>query len=460
MPASTGTGRALLRSHASRGRYGERVESERNEMIELHGDATLEGDYAWLRLDVREQRIERATGEGPGVATLRSELAGRTLLETASLRAEPLALEALHAALGDHVAAPLKGGRVAVAMSGGVDSAMALQAAIEGGFEPVGVTLRLWVDPSAPDTERACCSSTSVRAARALCHDHGVPHVTLDLREQFRSSVVDPFVAGYSAGLTPNPCVRCNGDFRFAQLDRFATRVGAERLATGHYARIVERDGQPLLARAHDESKDQSYMLASLTPASLNRLWFPLGGSLKRDNRMRAEALGLSAARAPESQEACFLGGADYRDFLERHGVGNKPGPIVDDKGHELGRHEGAWRYTPGQRKGLGLGGNRGPMFVVKTDASTGVVQVGSRGSLSCKHVRCDPGVLHTSDVRGEAKLRFRSPPVAARVHRRGTGFALELDEPVEAVAPGQLAALYVDDAVVGAGTIASATRD
>ncbi|MGI9659311.1 MAG: tRNA methyl transferase PRC-barrel domain-containing protein, partial [Gaiellaceae bacterium] len=204
----------------------------------------------------------------------------------------------------------------------------------------------------------------------------------------------------------------------------------------------------------------QSYMLASLRPASLTRLWFPLGATLKRENRARAAALGLSAARAPESQEACFLGGADYRDFLERHGVRSKAGPIVDGRGRELGRHEGTWRYTTGQRKGLGLGGSREPMFVVKADAGTGVVEVGGREALACKSVRCDPGMLHTRDVHGEAKLRFRSPAVGAAVHACGTGFTLELDEPVEAVAPGQLAAIYVDDAIIGAGTITTATRD
>ena len=421
---------------------------------QLHGDATLAGDYAWVRLDVAEQQIVGAVGEGPGVAALVQDVRRRTLLEAAAVPGGTLAIEALHAAIGDHVAARDDTRRVAVAMSGGVDSALALRSAIDEGFEVVGVTLRLWVDPRAPDTERACCSSTSVRAARDLCHEHGVPHVTLDLREAFRTAVVKPFVDGYALGETPNPCVRCNGDFRFAELDRFARRVGAARLATGHYATIVERGGGVLLGRARDESKDQSYMLAALSPSSLARLWFPLGGTLKRDNRARASQLGYAAATRPESQEACFLGGGDYRDFLERHGVQSIGGPIVDEAGRELGRHEGAWRYTPGQRKGLGIGGSARPLFVLNTNTKTGVVRVGTRDSLGCSRVRCEPGVLHTRDLRGEAKLRFRSPAVAANVVAEGSGFALELDEPVEGVAPGQLAAIYVDDAVVGAGTI------
>ncbi len=425
---------------------------------ELHGDATLAGDYAWLRLAVDGQKIASAAGEGPGVRQLLRELRERTLLEAAALPGAPLALDALHAALGEHVAAPRQAGRVAVAMSGGLDSAMALRSAIEGGFEAVGVTLRLWIDPRAPDAERACCSPSSVRAARALCHESGVPHVTLDLRQSFRDAVVEPFVEGYASGLTPNPCVRCNGEFRFAELDRFSQRIGAERLATGHYARIVEREGTLLLARARDDMKDQTYMLATLSPASLRRLWFPLGATLKRENRARAAALGLAAAGRAESQEACFLGGADYRDFLERHGVRAAAGPIVDAAGRTLGEHAGAWRYTPGQRRGLGLGGSERPLYVVRTDIGAGVVQVGERAALACRNVSCAPGALYTDDVRGEAKLRFRSPAVDASVEPVDGGFALELDEPVEAVAPGQLAAIYVDDAVVGAGTIAEVT--
>ena len=423
-------------------------------MRTLHGDATLGGDYAWLALAVTDQLIVEASGEGPGVAELVSSARNMTLLEAAALAGEEIALEALHAALGPHVAAPRCRRRVAVAMSGGVDSAMALQAVLDRGHEPVGVTLRLWVDPAAPDTERACCSPSAVRAARALCHGHGVPHVTLDLRESFKAAVVEPFVEGYAQGLTPNPCVRCNASFRFDELDGFAQRVGAASLATGHYAKTVERDGQRLLARAADASKDQSYMLAGLAPAALERLWFPLGDTLKRDNRERAAQLGLAAARRPESQEACFLGGSDYREFLERHGVRGGEGAIVDVDGRKLGSHKGAWRFTPGQRRGLRLGGGSGPLYVLATDVSSGTVKVGERAALGRTRVSCQPGLVYTGDRRVEAKLRFRSPAVAADLHLAEGGFSLELDEPVEAVAPGQLAAIYVEDAVVGAGTI------
>src|SRR5207248_1492844 len=177
--------------------------------------------------------------------------------------------------------------RVAVAMSGGVDSAVAL---LRAGPQAVWVTLRLWIDPAAPDSERACCSPEAVIAARETCHALGLPHVTLDLREEFRRAVVAPFVRGYARGETPNPCIRCNGGFRFAELLAFARRAGVERLATGHYARIVERDGRLLLARGADPAKDQSYMLAALDPRHLARISFPLGGQDKDATRVDAEA--------------------------------------------------------------------------------------------------------------------------------------------------------------------------
>jgi tRNA-specific 2-thiouridylase len=427
-------------------------------MRELFGDAGLDGDYAWLRLDIGGQTIRSSTGEGPGVAGLLRDIRELTLLQAAALPGDALALDALHAAIGEHVTAPHAEDRVAVAMSGGIDSAMALHRTIEAGHEAVGVTLRLWVDPQAPDTERACCSPSSVRAARDLCHARGVPHVALDLRERFREAVVEAFVDGYARGETPNPCVRCNADFRFAELDRFSRRVGASRLATGHYARIVDRGCIKLLARGRDETKDQSYMLAGLVPSALDRLWFPLGDTLKRENRYEAERAGLSAARKPESQEACFLGGADYRDFLERRGLRGTLGALVDESGQVVGQHKGFWRFTPGQRRGLGLGGGERPLYVIGTDALTGTVRVGERDGLACRRIRCESGTLHTADSRGDAKFRYRSPAVAAAVTRHGDGFDLDLDEAVEAVAPGQLAAIYVDDVVVGSGLIAGAS--
>ena len=338
-------------------------------------------------------------------------------------------------------------------MSGGVDSAVAL---LRAGGDALGVTLRLWVDPEAPDTERACCSPDAVRAARKTCHSLGLPHVTLDLRDEFRRAIVDPFVRGYERGETPNPCTRCNGAFRFDELLAFAHRAGASRLATGHYARTVQHMGRLLLARAVDPDKDQSYMLAALDPALLERVWFPLGDQSKDETRAEAARAGLAAARRPESQEACFLGGDDYRAFLERRGVGTAEGPIVDTSGKVLGRHDGHWRFTPGQRRGLGISTGQ-PVYALRTIASTNTVVAGPREALACRAVSAR-GRLHVPVELADAKLRYRSPAVPARVAATARGFRLELDEPAYAVARGQTAVLYEDDVVVGSGVILAAT--
>ena len=341
-------------------------------------------------------------------------------------------------------------------MSGGVDSAVALLEALEAGLEPVGVTLRLWTDPAGPDGERACCSPAAVQAARETCHALGIPHVTLDLREPFRRAVVAPFVSGYEKGETPNPCIRCNGSFRFGALFAFGRRVGAARLATGHYARLRQHRGRLLLARAADPAKDQSYMLARLDPRYFDRLWFPLGDRTKEETRAQARAAGLAVAARAESQEACFLAGGDYRDFLARQGLAAENGPIVDESGREIGRHDGFWRFTNGQRRGLGVAAGQ-PLYALEIRPPTNTVVVGRRESLARTKVRVGSGRLFVPVSRVEAKLRYRSPAAPARVEPAGRGFRLSLDRPVYGVAPGQAAVLYENDVVVGAGLIASA---
>ena len=209
-------------------------------MIEVVGDSSRDGEFALVRLRLEGDRIVEADAEG-----LERPLQGLTLLEAAAVPGERLAADALANALGQVFHATPEADRSAVAMSGGVDSAVAL---LHAGPGAIGVTLRLWIDPAAPDSERACCSPESVIAARETCHRLGVPHVTLDLREEFRRAVVTPFVRGYARGETPNPCIRCNGSFRFDELIAVSERAGAARLATGHYARIVEREGRHLLA--------------------------------------------------------------------------------------------------------------------------------------------------------------------------------------------------------------------
>jgi len=418
-------------------------------MIEAVGDSSRDGEWAAVRLVVDGDRIVEA--DAPG---LDRPLAGLTLLEAATVGGDPLVVDALASALGPVFRAAPAPGRVAVAMSGGVDSAVAL---LRAASNAVGVTLRLWLDPDGPDAERACCSPAAVVAARETCHRLGLPHVTLDLREDFRRQVVTPFVRGYARGATPNPCIRCNGRFRFSELLAFMRRAGCERLATGHYARIVDYRGRRLLGRAADAAKDQSYMLADLDPDRLERLWFPLGGQDKAATRAEAERAGLAVARRPDSQEACFLAGDDYRAFLARNGLAARPGPVVDERGRELGRHDGYWRFTPGQRRGLGIAASE-PLYVLGTRPGTNAVVAGGRDALARRRVTAR-GRLYEEVGRAEAKLRHASPPVGASVTVRPRGFELELDEPAYGVAPGQAAVLYDGDAVVGCGVVSSARK-
>jgi tRNA-specific 2-thiouridylase len=414
----------------------------------LIGDSARGVEYAAVRLSVVGDRIVAA--DAPG---LERSLVGLSLLEAAAVPGETLAADALANAIAPVFAATHRPGRIAVAMSGGVDSAVAL---LRAAPNAIGVTLRLWLDPAGPSAERACCSPDAVIAARDACHRLGLPHVTLDLREEFRTDVVQPFVEGYAQGLTPNPCMRCNGEFRFDALVAFAARAGADVLWTGHYARIVERAGIRLIARGSDAAKDQSYMLATVDPTLLDRVAFPLGGQGKRSTRDEAAAAGLAVAERAESQEACFLAGGDYRTFLERQGLAPQPGPIVDEQGVELGRHDGVWRYTPGQRRGIGVSRPE-PVYALRGDPTTSTLTVGPRGSLEVREVHVS-GRLYVPVGRAEAKLRYRSVPVPSLVERTADGFVLQLQQPAYAVAPGQVAVLYDDEAIVGAGVIVATT--
>jgi tRNA-uridine 2-sulfurtransferase len=375
--------------------------------------------------------------------------------------AAELAADALHRALG----AAAKDGavkmepslrRTLVAMSGGVDSAGAAQLALDAGDEVVAVTLELWSDPGT-DGEKSCCSPQAVRAARDLAHRMGIAHITLDLRERFRADVVDRFLDGYAAGRTPNPCVRCNGEVRFDAMLELADGLGAARLATGHYARIARDEHGPLIRAAADAKKDQSYMLAKLDPALLDRLSFPLGGLTKDAVRQLAREAGLPVADKGESQDLCFVAGLGGRAFLQRHGGPRlrKPGEIVDRKGTVLGRHEGQHNYTVGQRRGLGLA-TAEPLYVLEKDARANRIVVGPRAALATRRVRLEDTTLHrpTSEVE-TVRLRYHAQPLACRVYVQDDGtIELELEQSANGVAPGQLACLMRQDRVVGEGTI------
>jgi tRNA-uridine 2-sulfurtransferase len=435
------------------------------------------GDLVAVRVAVAGDRVADAGFDASGCgATLAAGSAavelvrGRPLLEAArvgthdiaaalgglspgKLHAAELAADALHRALGAAARADARlsatPGRVLVAMSGGVDSAVAALLAARAGREVAAVTLELWRDPE-NDGERSCCSASAVRGARALAHRLGLPHLTLDLRDEFRAGVVEPWLAEHRAGRTPNPCVRCNGHVRLDAMLDLADRLGAESLATGHYARVTE-DG--LLRAAADPAKDQSYMLAALAPASVARMLFPLGDLHKPRVRALAAEAGLPVAAKPDSQDLCFLAGTGRAAFLARHGgLRDRPGDVVDRRGRRLGRHRGHHHYTVGQRRGLGLGGTEAPLYVLATDAPTNTVTVGPRAELATGTVTLEDVRLHRPQTTVDAvRLRYRSQPLRCTLE----GDRLVLADPVDGAAPGQAAVLLAGDVVVGSATIA-----
>jgi tRNA-specific 2-thiouridylase len=402
-----------------------------------------------------------------GAREISDELGG---LSPAKLHAAELAADALARALGtaahERAALPTVPGRTLVAMSGGVDSAVAALLCSRAPDEEVlAVTLELWAD-EANDAERSCCSASAVRGARALALRMGIPHFTLDLRAPFRAGVVEPFMAEFDAGLTPNPCIRCNGHVRLDAMLDLADRLGAPALATGHYARVAERDDPagPLLRTAADPAKDQTYMLAALDPASLARMRFPLAELTKPEVRAVAAEASLAVATKADSQDLCFLAGTSRAAFLARHGgIRERLGEIVDSRGHVIGRHRGHHGFTVGQRRGLGVSGNE-PLYVLGTDARENRVIAGTRAELETTRVSVRGARLHRDGARVDrVKLRYRAKPIPARLlgePAAGSHRALEiaLEEPVDGAAPGQMACLMDGELVVGWATIAAPT--
>jgi tRNA-specific 2-thiouridylase len=393
-----------------------------------------------------------------GSREIAGELGG---LSPGKLHAADLAADALHRALGAaaRAGAALEPApaRTLVAMSGGVDSAVAALLVDRAGRAAVCVTLELWADP-ANDAEASCCSAHAVRLARAVAHGMGLPHLTLDLRAEFRAGVVEPFLAGYAGGETPNPCVGCNGHVRLDAMLDFADALGAADLATGHYAR---RTADGLLRAAADPAKDQTYMLSAVAPATLARLRFPLGELTKPDVRALAAEAGLPVAGRADSQDLCFLAGTGKAAFLARHGgLADRDGDVVDRSGRVLARHRGAHHFTVGQRRGLGVGGAE-PLYVLGTDVGGNRVVVGPKAALATRSVALRGARLHRDGAEiDRVKLRYRSQPVPCRVSSAaGAGthrhLELELGEDVEGAAPGQTACLLRGDVVVGWATIA-----
>ncbi len=307
----------------------------------------------------------------------------------------------------------------------------------------IAVTLELWRSPE-NDGERSCCSASAVRLARSVAHAAGIPHLTVDLREAFRAGVVEPYLEGHRQGRTPNPCVACNGQVRIDAMIALADRLGAATLVTGHYARVDEPTG--LLRAAVDPAKDQTYMLAGLAPESLARLRFPLGELTKPQVRDIAEAAGISVAKRPESQDLCFLAGTARRRSSSDTAAWAISRAIVTTSGEVVGEHQGAHRFTVGQRRGLDLGG--GPIrYVLATDPQAGTVTVGEHDELLTTEIRLGAVRLHQPQEQVDAvRLRYHSAALPATL----SGDTVHLTTPFAGAAPGQVACLLRGDLVVG----------
>ena len=358
--------------------------------------------------------------------------------------------------------------RVIVAMSGGVDSAVAAARLHDEGHEVVGVTLHLWDYADDPKAHARCCAPEDQYDARRTADALGFPHYTFDRRELFAKTVVEPFVEAYLAGETPSPCTACNRGVKLAELFSIADRLGARHVATGHYARMTtDETGLPRLAAGLDATKDQSYFLYATPRGWIERLVFPLGDAMKTDVRAEAIARGLPGAQKGESQELCFVGaGAGaYAQFVEERAKERlRPGPIVDEAGRVVGEHAGVHRFTVGQRKGLGVALGH-PAFVSRIDPERATVHLDEEGAVALASTAAELDDLILADgvelpCRARVRVRYRHDGATAEVTRGAAGdeTRVTFDEPVRAATKGQVAVFYDErERVLGGGRIARA---
>jgi tRNA-specific 2-thiouridylase len=347
--------------------------------------------------------------------------------------------------------------RIVVAMSGGVDSSVAAAWLVERGYDVVGVTLHLWDYPDDGSVRGRCCAPEDQHDARRVADHLGIAHYAFDRRELFLREVVEPFVDRYLAGATPSPCVACNRAVKMSELFALADRLGASKVATGHYARTAKSGDRVELLRARDRDKDQSYFLYTLSQEQLQRVEFPLGDSTKAEVRADAAERGLPGATKGESQELCFVPTGRYDAFVEQRAAGRaRPGPIVDSEGRVVGQHAGVHRFTIGQRKGLGVALGS-PAFVVEIEPESSTVRLGGENDLL--HVGATLAEARFYDdvelpVRAAVRVRYRHEGAPATLVRDESGVSIAFDRPVRAVSKGQVAVAYAGDRVLGGGTI------
>lgn len=353
--------------------------------------------------------------------------------------------------------------RVVIGMSGGVDSSVAAAVLKEQGYDVIGVTMRLWDGENINDsvTESTCCSLSAVEDARRVADKLGIDYHVLDFRKEFSEYVIDYFTNEYINGRTPNPCIACNKFLKFDAMAKKAQLLGADYIATGHYAKVDfdESLGRYLLKSA-DNAKDQTYALYNLTQVQLSKLLLPLGNFAGKDEvRAYADKIGLVTADKPDSQEICFIPDNDYAAFIKRR-TGSLPpeGDFVDQMGNILGRHKGIINYTVGQRKGLGIAFGK-PMFVTRIDAENNQVVLGEQGtefslSLYGKNPNFIPFETIKEPIRATAKVRYSAKPAPCTVSMDGDKIKVEFDTPQRAITPGQAVVIYDGDLVIGGATI------
>ncbi len=355
--------------------------------------------------------------------------------------------------------------RVVCAMSGGVDSSVAAALLVEAGYDVIGITMNIWPQPkTSEEADRfgGCCSLSATDDAKKVARKLGIPHYTFDFREIFKEEVIENFVSEYRRGRTPNPCIRCNQFVKFKALLHRAMAIGADYIATGHYARIEvdETSGRYILKKGLDKSKDQSYVLYILTQDQLAHTIFPLGEITKEETRKKAAELGLTVAQKPESQEICFVPDKNYPKFVNEYVPGaERPGPIYDKQGNVLGTHRGIIHYTIGQRKGLGITSPT-PIYVIAIREEEDAIVVGTKDDLGRSAlVAGNVNLISVAELRGStvvmAKIRYKAPESPAVISPLPGGkVEVEFEHPQSAITPGQAVVFYDGDVVVGGGTI------